>query len=60
MRAQLPRSVEFLVDRVVDIETSSDRQRIGLASNGDVNARLIVLATGMADVLRQKLGIVGG
>jgi 2-polyprenyl-6-methoxyphenol hydroxylase-like FAD-dependent oxidoreductase len=57
VRAQLPRSVEFLVDRVVDVETSPDRQRIGLASSGDVNARLIVLATGMADVLRQKLGI---
>jgi 2-polyprenyl-6-methoxyphenol hydroxylase-like FAD-dependent oxidoreductase len=57
VRAQLPRSVDFLVDRVVDVETSAERQRIKLADNGVINARLIVLATGMADVLRQKLGI---
>jgi 2-polyprenyl-6-methoxyphenol hydroxylase-like FAD-dependent oxidoreductase len=58
VRAQLPRSVEFLVDRVVDVETSADLQQVRLAAGDVVNARLIVLATGMADVLRQKLGIV--
>lgn len=58
VRAQLPRSVEFLVDRVVDIETGAERQQVRLASNDVINARLIVLATGMADVLRQKLGMV--
>jgi 2-polyprenyl-6-methoxyphenol hydroxylase-like FAD-dependent oxidoreductase len=57
VRAQLPRSVEFLIDRVVDVQTGPERQRIVLGSNGAVQARLIVLATGMADVLRQKLGI---
>jgi 2-polyprenyl-6-methoxyphenol hydroxylase-like FAD-dependent oxidoreductase len=58
VRAQLPGSVEFLVGRVVDIETSQDRQQVRLAGNDIISARLIVLATGMADVLRQKLGIV--
>jgi 2-polyprenyl-6-methoxyphenol hydroxylase-like FAD-dependent oxidoreductase len=57
VRAQLPGSVEFLVDRVVDIETSAERQQVRLAGDDIIGARLIVLATGMADVLRQKLGI---
>jgi 2-polyprenyl-6-methoxyphenol hydroxylase-like FAD-dependent oxidoreductase len=58
VRAQLPESVEFLIDRVVDIATSAERQQVTLAGGNVIDARVIVLATGMADVLRQKLGIV--
>jgi 2-polyprenyl-6-methoxyphenol hydroxylase-like FAD-dependent oxidoreductase len=58
VRAQLPPAVAFLVDRVVDVETSAHRQQVRLAGGDVVDARLIVLATGMSDVLRQKLGIV--
>jgi 2-polyprenyl-6-methoxyphenol hydroxylase-like FAD-dependent oxidoreductase len=57
VRAQIPPSVEFVVARAVDIETGSDRQRIILNNNAVVHSRLVVLATGMSDVLRQKLGI---
>ncbi|MDB5450833.1 MAG: 2-polyprenyl-6-methoxyphenol hydroxylase-like oxidoreductase [Phenylobacterium sp.] len=57
VRAQLPWSVEFLVDRVVDIETSPDLQRLELAGGDKLKARLVVLATGMADILREKIGM---
>jgi 2-polyprenyl-6-methoxyphenol hydroxylase-like FAD-dependent oxidoreductase len=57
VRAELPSSVEFLVDKAVDIETGPDRQRIVLDQLGTVEARLAVLATGMGAVMRAKLGI---
>ncbi|RAK60563.1 FAD-dependent monooxygenase [Phenylobacterium hankyongense] len=57
LRAQLPASVEFLVDRVADIETGPDLQRVELAGGEVLEARLVVLATGMGDILREKIGI---
>jgi 2-polyprenyl-6-methoxyphenol hydroxylase-like FAD-dependent oxidoreductase len=57
VRAQIPPSVEFVVARALDIETGPDRQRIILNNDDIVESRLVVLATGMSDVLRQKLGI---
>jgi 2-polyprenyl-6-methoxyphenol hydroxylase-like FAD-dependent oxidoreductase len=57
VRAQIPPSVEFVVARALDIETGPERQRIALNNDDVVEARLVVLATGMSDVLRQKLGI---
>jgi 2-polyprenyl-6-methoxyphenol hydroxylase-like FAD-dependent oxidoreductase len=57
MRAQLPGTVRFIVGRVDDIETGLDRQTVSVLDQGTVNARLIVLATGMGDLLRRTLGI---
>jgi 2-polyprenyl-6-methoxyphenol hydroxylase-like FAD-dependent oxidoreductase len=57
VRAGLPGTVERLVDRVVDISTGADRQRVALARQGTIEARLVVLATGMGDLLRDKLGM---
>ncbi len=57
MRAQLPESVRFVVGRVDDIRTSADRQHVSVLNKGTVDARLIVLATGMGDLLRRTLGI---
>jgi 2-polyprenyl-6-methoxyphenol hydroxylase-like FAD-dependent oxidoreductase len=57
MRRELPASVRLFVDRVVDLETSADVQKIELAAHGSITARLLVLATGMSDILRAKLGI---
>jgi 2-polyprenyl-6-methoxyphenol hydroxylase-like FAD-dependent oxidoreductase len=57
VRARLPAQVEFIVGRVTELSAGPDRQRVTL-SNGDViDARLIVLASGLGDVLRQKVGI---
>ena len=57
VRAQLPASVDFLIDDVRDIQTGSQTQCLSLANNGPVMPDLIVLATGMADSLRHKVGI---
>jgi 2-polyprenyl-6-methoxyphenol hydroxylase-like FAD-dependent oxidoreductase len=57
MRAQLPATVRFIVGRVDDLKTGIDRQMVSVLNQGTVNARLIVLATGMGDLLRRTLGI---
>jgi len=56
-RAQLPASVDCIIDEVVDIQISPQVQQVSLSSGGSVQADLIILATGMADSLRHKLGI---
>lgn len=56
-RDLIPPSVEFVVGRVAGIETGPERQRISLADGQVIEARLVVLATGFADTLREKLGI---
>lgn len=57
IRDQWPASIDFRVDRAVDIETGPERQRLTLASGATVEARLVVLATGMSSVLAEKLGM---
>jgi 2-polyprenyl-6-methoxyphenol hydroxylase-like FAD-dependent oxidoreductase len=57
LRAALPANVSFIVGRAAELATGPDRQRVTL-SNGDlIAARLIVLASGPGDALRQSLGI---
>ena len=57
VRAQLPVSVDFIVGQVADVEASNDFQHVLLADGTSVRARLIVLATGLHDVVRRKLGV---
>jgi 2-polyprenyl-6-methoxyphenol hydroxylase-like FAD-dependent oxidoreductase len=57
MRRELPRTVRFVTGRVTDLRTSSGVQTVTLAEQGDLTARLIVLASGMSDLLRSRLGI---
>src|SRR5690606_41393443 len=57
MRAQLPGNVDFIVGRVTDLRTSAARQKVMLLEGATITARLVVLATGMGDVLRRSLGI---
>ena len=57
VRAQLPASVDFLIDDVRDIQTGLQTQLLSLANNGPIMPDLIILATGMADSLRHKAGI---
>jgi 2-polyprenyl-6-methoxyphenol hydroxylase-like FAD-dependent oxidoreductase len=49
--------VRFITGRVTDLRTSSNLQTVSLAEHGDLTARLIVLASGMSDLLRSRLGI---
>lgn len=57
MRAVLPEGVDFIVGRVNDLRTGAARQQVILHEQSDITARLVVLATGMGDILRRSLGI---
>ena len=57
MRATLPPTVTTVIGRVVDIEASVGRQLVKVADHPDISARLVVLASGMSDILRSRLGI---
>ncbi|BAL77857.1 hypothetical protein S23_46630 [Bradyrhizobium cosmicum] len=56
-RSQLPDLSSLIVDEVTAISCSDDVQHIELASGKRLDARLVVLATGMASALGYKLGI---
>lgn len=56
-RSQLHDPSDLIVDEVTAISSSDDIQHIELASGRRLDARLVVLATGMAGVLSYKLGI---
>jgi 2-polyprenyl-6-methoxyphenol hydroxylase-like FAD-dependent oxidoreductase len=57
MRRALPPNVRFIAGRVTDLSTSAGLQQVTVASHGVVTARLVVLASGMSDLLRARLGI---
>jgi 2-polyprenyl-6-methoxyphenol hydroxylase-like FAD-dependent oxidoreductase len=57
LRAQLPASVRLVFGRVSGLATGIERQTVAVGDQGQISARLIVLATGMGDVLRSGLGI---
>lgn len=57
MRAELPENVRFISGRVNGLETGEDRQRVSILDHHDVTARLLVLATGMGDILKRDVGI---
>src|SRR5262245_8245674 len=47
-RAQVPAGVRFVVGRVIDAQTGPERQLLTLQSGKTIEARLAILATGMA------------
>lgn len=57
LRAGLPANVRFVNERVAEIRNSEDVQTIVLANGERLSTRLVVLATGLAQSIRQKLGI---
>jgi 2-polyprenyl-6-methoxyphenol hydroxylase-like FAD-dependent oxidoreductase len=56
-RSQLPDPSSLIVDEVTAISCSDDIQHLELASGRRLDARLVVVATGMAGALGYKLGI---
>ncbi|WP_027548916.1 NAD(P)/FAD-dependent oxidoreductase [Bradyrhizobium sp. WSM2254] len=56
-RGQMPDPSSLILDEVTAITCSDDIQHLELASGRRLNARLVVLATGMAGALGYKLGI---
>jgi 2-polyprenyl-6-methoxyphenol hydroxylase-like FAD-dependent oxidoreductase len=57
VRAEIPKSVEFIHSKATTIATSADRQHVTLANGEEISARLVVLANGLNVGLRQNLGI---
>ena len=58
VRAQLPGSATFVVGQAIDVRADAERPRVVLADDTVVEARLVVIATGMLGTLRRRLGIV--
>jgi 2-polyprenyl-6-methoxyphenol hydroxylase-like FAD-dependent oxidoreductase len=57
VRGRLPSQVEFIVGRVADLSTGPDHQRVTLTNGDVIDSRLIILASGLDQSLRQKVGI---
>ncbi|WP_045836260.1 NAD(P)/FAD-dependent oxidoreductase [Hyphomicrobium sp. 99] len=57
LRASLSGHVRFVNERVSEIRNSEDTQTIVLGSGEVLSTRLVVLATGLAQGVRQNLGI---
>jgi 2-polyprenyl-6-methoxyphenol hydroxylase-like FAD-dependent oxidoreductase len=57
VRAALPPNVTFIAGRAAELDTGPDIQGVRLAGGDTIEARLIVLASGLGDALRQGLGI---
>jgi 2-polyprenyl-6-methoxyphenol hydroxylase-like FAD-dependent oxidoreductase len=57
IRADWPEGVTFIEARVQDITTSPDVQRLTLSTGEVLETRLVVLATGQSQRLRQELGL---
>jgi 2-polyprenyl-6-methoxyphenol hydroxylase-like FAD-dependent oxidoreductase len=57
LRAALPARARLIVGRVADMATNAERQRVTLADGRVIEGRLLVLATGLGDTLKRKLGI---
>lgn len=57
MRRALPASVRTVIGRVTDLSTGPEQQLVTVADQDPIRARLVVLASGMSDILRARLGI---
>src|ERR1700738_426026 len=57
IRAQIPASVEFILDKVMDVATTDERQTVTLGKGEPISARLVVVANGLNIGLRHKLGM---
>lgn len=56
VRASIPERVPFLAGTVAEIRPSSDRQLVTLRSGEEIEARLVILASGLNWALRRSLG----
>lgn len=57
VRENIPPRVERVAGHATDLALSDTVQRVRLSDGRDVEARLVILATGFSDVLRAKAGI---
>jgi len=57
MRAQIPRQATTIHSKVIAISNSAERQKLTLANDEEISARLVILANGLNLGLRHMLGI---
>ncbi|MBW7966156.1 NAD(P)/FAD-dependent oxidoreductase [Bradyrhizobium sp. BR 10261] len=57
IRDEIPGTVERIWTKAVSVETSPERQRVALANDETISARLVVLTNGLNVGLRHQLGI---
>ena len=57
MRMQIPAGVVRVTGHAAGIELSDNLQRVRLSDGREIEARLVVLATGFSEVLRGKIGV---
>lgn len=57
LRAEIPKTVTFIRGKVTAVANSDTVQRVTLASRETITARLVVLASGLSNALRQSLGM---
>jgi 2-polyprenyl-6-methoxyphenol hydroxylase-like FAD-dependent oxidoreductase len=57
VRTQIPVQVERVTGHVIDIALGDTAQSVRLSDGREIEARLVILATGFSDVLRAKVGI---
>ena len=57
LRDALPEAVDRITARIAWVRTGDDRQQVGLGDGRVLNARLLVVATGLGDSIRRELGI---
>ena len=57
VRDEIPATVERVCAKALAVETSPERQKITLANDETISARLVVLANGLNVGLRHQLGI---
>lgn len=58
MRGAIPPGTRFIVGKVTSIVNGQDRQMLTLSTGERFSARLVVLASGLSNVLRNALAIV--
>ncbi|MET0257131.1 MAG: NAD(P)/FAD-dependent oxidoreductase [Methylobacterium sp.] len=57
LRAALPAAVRVVIGQTVTVETGPDRQVVVLRDGRTFHARLLIVATGLGESVRRRLGI---
>ena len=57
LRDALPAAIKQFVARVVEVRTNDEHQEVELADGRVISSRLLVVATGLGEAIRNKLGV---
>lgn len=57
LRDALPAGIHQVIGRITEVRTNAERQQIELSDGQVISSRLLVVATGLGESIRNKLGI---